>query len=125
MATKPLSRRRQGNDAEQQACRWLQAQGLNLVANNWSSRHGELDLVMLDGQTLVFIEVRLRNQHHFGGAAASVTRSKQKRLLEAASLFLSDQSSWAEHPCRFDVLAMARQNQCYTFTWIKNAFYGD
>ena len=125
MARKPLSNRHQGNEAEEHACSWLQARGLGLLARNWHCRHGELDLVMLDQQTVVFIEVRLRNQQHFGGAVSSVTAAKQRRLMEAASLFLSDQPLWAAHPCRFDVLAMDRRNGCYNFNWIKNAFYGD
>jgi putative endonuclease len=62
-----------GQAAESRAEAFLKTQGLTLVARNWRCRFGEIDLVMQDGSTLVFVEVRLRSRSDFGGAAASVT----------------------------------------------------
>lgn len=125
MATRLSSSQQRGTDAEQHACQWLERHGLSLLTRNWRCRHGELDLIMLDGETIVFVEVRLRKQQHFGGAAASVTAAKQLRLHNSASLFLSDHPELGEQPCRFDVVAATGDHQRYTFNWIKDAFHGD
>src|SRR5512139_3398258 len=87
-----------GQTAESSAAAFLQANGLKLVARNWRCRFGEIDLVMQDGATLVFIEVRLRSRSDFGGAAASVTPVKQKKLLAAARQYLATLKTLP--PCR-------------------------
>lgn len=118
--------RLKGTEAEQQACVWLQRHGLARRESNWACRHGELDLIMEDGDTLVFVEVRLRKHQGFGGAAASVTRAKQKKLAACAARYLATQPELGMRPCRFDVLAMTpTEHQSVHFDWIKNAFYGD
>jgi putative endonuclease len=101
---------RQGSRFEQQACEFLQAQGLILVAQNWQQpKVGELDLIMLEkGQawsTLVFIEVRQRQRSGFGDAALSVTKSKQNKIIKAARYFLQQHPKYSEYECRFDVMA--------------------
>lgn len=106
-----------GNAAESRAEAFLKTQGLTLVARNWRCRFGEIDLVMRDGATLVFVEVRLRSRSDFGGAAASVTPAKQKKLLAAARQYLSALKTLP--PCRFDVVALDRDA---TPQWIRNAF---
>jgi len=111
---KPLTltspKQRQGSLFEQQACRFLQAQGLRLVARNWQQpKVGELDLVMIEtGQawsTLVFIEVRQRKQSVFGDAALSVTAGKQRKVIKAARYFLQHHPEYSDYECRFDVIA--------------------
>ncbi|KAA0912581.1 YraN family protein [Psychrobacter sp. ANT_WB68] len=111
---KPLSltspTQRQGSCFEQQACEFLQAQGLILVAQNWQQpKVGELDLVMVEkGQawsTLIFIEVRQRQRSGFGDAALSVTKNKQNKIIKAARYFLQQHSEYSECECRFDVIA--------------------
>ena len=111
---KPLTltspKQRQGSLFEQQACEFLQAQGLRLVAQNWQQpKVGELDLVMMETgrawSTLVFIEVRQRKQSGFGDAALSVTASKQRKVIKAARYFLQQHPEYAHHDCRFDVIA--------------------
>lgn len=111
---KPLSltspTQRQGSRFEQQACEFLQAQGLILVAQNWQQpKVGELDLVMVEkGQawsTLIFIEVRQRQRSGFGDAALSVTKNKQNKIIKAARYFLQQHSEYSECECRFDVIA--------------------
>src|SRR5512139_3734781 len=106
-----------GQTAETRAAAFLHAKGLALVARNWRCRFGEIDLVMRDGATLVFVEVRLRSRDDFGGAAASVTPAKQKRLLAAARQYLATLKTLP--PCRFDVVAL---NNSAAPEWIKNAF---
>ncbi|HEX7972443.1 MAG TPA: YraN family protein [Thiobacillus sp.] len=106
-----------GQSAESRAAAFLKTHGLKLVVRNWRCRFGEIDLVMQDGATLVFVEVRLRNRNDFGGAAASVTPAKQKKLLAAARQYLTTLETLPR--CRFDVVALSGSNAP---EWIKNAF---
>ena len=106
-----------GQRAESDAERFLEAQGLTLVARNWRCRFGEIDLVMRDGATLVFVEVRMRSRRDFGGAAASVDAAKQKKLLAAARQYLAGLRTVP--PCRFDVVALAADAPP---EWLRNAF---
>ncbi|MHB1352369.1 MAG: YraN family protein [Thiobacillus sp.] len=106
-----------GQSGEARAARLLQSHGLRLVARNWRCRFGEIDLVMQDGAALVFVEVRVRSRSDFGGAAASVTTAKQKRLLAAARQYLATLKTLP--PCRFDVVALTGGAEP---EWIKNAF---
>ncbi|OON41839.1 YraN family protein [Izhakiella australiensis] len=117
-----LSRQQRGQQCEQQARRWLEKAGLRFIAANARFRGGELDLIMRDGCTLVFVEVRYRRDDRFGGAAASVTRSKQHRLKQAAACWLAGKGArFRNAPCRFDVVAVTG-NQVQ---WLRNAFYAD
>jgi putative endonuclease len=112
-----------GQAAETQALEHLQGQGLQLLARNWRCKGGELDLVMLDADTVVFVEVRYRLHAGFGGALGSIDGRKQKRLVLAATLFLQKESRWANHPCRFDVVALQGSHHAgQPFQWLKNAF---
>ena len=119
----PWWRRQRGNEAEREAAHWLTRQGLLLVAQNWHCRLGEIDLIMQHGDTLVFVEVRYRQHHGYGGALGSVDQHKQRRLVAAARHFLARHPRWADSFCRFDVIALDGQ-QCAP-NWIQNAFYGD
>ncbi len=103
-------KQRQGSWFEQQACEYLQAQGLRLVAQNWQQpKIGELDLIMIEAgpawSTLVFIEVRQRKRSVYGDAALSVTTSKQRKVIKAAQYFLQQHPEYARYDCRFDVIA--------------------
>lgn len=90
---------------EQLALEQMERAGLELVERNYRTRFGELDLVMRDGATLVFAEVRYRRDTRFGGGAASVGPAKRERLVRAARGFLQAHPAFAASPCRFDVLA--------------------
>ena len=103
---------------EQQAAVFLQQRGLVLVTRNFRCHGGELDLVMRDGDTLVFVEVRYRASKWFGGAAASIDRRKQQRLITAAHQYL--QQNLNDCPCRFDVIAISGSG---AFTWLRSAFH--
>ncbi|MBU1285253.1 MAG: YraN family protein [Gammaproteobacteria bacterium] len=110
-----------GSAAEARALAYLQAQGLRLIAQNWRCRHGELDLVMLHTDTVVFVEVRYRRHAAWGGAMESVDARKREKLTLAAAQFLQQTPRWARQPCRFDVIALngATDND---LNWIQNAF---
>ncbi len=77
---------------------------------------------MLDGDTVVFVEVRYRRHAAWGGALESVDLRKQQKLIKAAQLFLLKESRWAKHPCRFDVVAMSATEGGAHPSWIRNAF---
>jgi putative endonuclease len=113
------SRRALGAAHEVLARRHLEAQGLRFIAANVTCRQGEVDLVMRDGDTLVFTEVRYRTSERFGGAAASVDRRKQARIAAAAGYYLSRHPT--DLPCRFDVVAIGAGGR---IRWIKHAFDG-
>lgn len=112
-------RQRAGDAAERRALAYLIKQGCRPIATNTHAKVGELDLVVTDGQTLVFVEVRFRATTAFGGAAGSVGAAKQLRIRRSAELFLLrrfGQSAWPA--CRFDVIAI----EANELNWIKNAF---
>ena len=90
---------------ESRAEQFLLSQGLVLITRNFSTRSGEIDLIMRDDTHIAFIEVRFRNTIRFGGAIGSVTRAKQQKLIKCARAFLVRNPAWATHPCRFDVIA--------------------
>ncbi len=85
----PESKAGAGERFEREAEALLKGNGLTLVERNWLCRFGEIDLIMRDGETLVFVEVRQRNSQRFGGSAASIGREKQARIERAAELYLS------------------------------------
>lgn len=108
-----------GAQAERLAAQYLQQQGLKLIVQNYRSRFGEIDLIMHDGATIVFIEVRLRSNAGFGGAAASIDSRKQKRIINTAQQYLS--SLGRVPPCRFDAVLLD-DAQGSSMQWLKNAF---
>src|SRR5688572_20657718 len=94
-----------GARAEQTAAELLERAGLVLLGRNWRCRHGEIDLIARERDTLVFVEVRMRRgAGRFGGAAESITVAKRARLLAAARLYLTRCAP--DLPCRFDVLLL-------------------
>ena len=116
--TANLQRLLRGRAGEDRAAQHLQRAGLTLLARNVRYRAGELDLVMQEQATLVFVEVRVRNNTGFGSAAESVTRQKQQRLILAAQLFLQQHPEHQRRACRFDVVSITGTE----LQWLKNAF---
>ena len=108
-----------GAQAEHWAEHYLLSQGLKLIARNYRGRFGEIDLIMQDKETLVFVEVRQRSNSHFGGAAGSIDHHKQQKLIRTAQQYLSH----LDHtpPCRFDALLM-KDAEGRDVEWVKNAF---
>lgn len=109
----------QGVLAEQLAAHYLKSQGLKLLEMNYSCRFGEIDLILQDGETHVFVEVRLRSNLAFGGAAASIDARKQSKLIRTAQHYLS--AFQRIPPCRFDAILM-QSADIKQIEWIKNAF---
>lgn len=119
------SRRGDGARVEALARDFLQRHGLAPIAANANYRGGELDLVMRDGDTVVFVEVRYRKSAAFGGGAASVDANKRRKLVLAAELFLAAHRELARLPCRFDVVAAHGDVDAPTFDWLRDAFRAD
>jgi putative endonuclease len=115
------TRQAKGEAAEQLAADYLQGRGLRLVKRNFRVRGGEIDLICRDGKITVFVEVRLRSRSDFGGAAASITASKQARLILAARHWLQRHG---ETPCRFDCVLLDGLEP-ENIEWLRNAFSAD
>ncbi len=110
-----------GQRAEEIAAAFLERKGLTLLESNWRCRFGEIDLVLQDGDTIVFVEVRLRTHPGFGGPAQSIGRAKRERLLAAARLYLS---RLPERACRFDAVLLRRLSPP-EIEWIRDALSDD
>lgn len=111
-----------GEDFERRACAELEQAGLKLLARNYGTRHGELDLVMRDGAIVVFVEVRYRKSASHGDAAASVTASKQAKLILAAQHWLAAHPHHAQRTCRFDVVSYDGPIGAIKRNWLRGAF---
>ena len=111
-----------GAQCEAHAERVLNGNGLTTVTRNFTCRVGELDLVMLDRGTLVFVEVRFRRSARFGSAVETIGPTKQKRILRAAQVFLSRHQQFADHACRFDVVGLSGDPSAPATDWIAGAF---
>ena len=109
---------RLGEKAEEAAAEFLRQQGLTVIERNFQCRFGEIDIIAMDGETIVFVEVRKRASNAFGGAAASITPSKQRKLVQSAQVYL--QSRRSNVSCRFDALLIEGREE--HMEWIRNAF---
>ena len=105
-----------GAQAEEIAARFLAGEGLEIVARNFRTRLGEIDVVAREGTTLVFVEVRLRTREDYGGALESIDGNKRRRIVAAANGYLA--LLGREPPCRFDVVTVEGR----TAHWIRGAF---
>ncbi|WP_256484736.1 YraN family protein [Endozoicomonas sp. 4G] len=119
---------KQGLSAENRALSYLKTRGMQLVKRNYACKAGEIDLVMLDRETLVFIEVRSRSPSQFGSAAESITIHKQHKIRKAAGHFLALHSQHQHRLCRFDALLLKHssthrdENSEGDIEWIKGIF---
>ncbi len=116
------NRRLQGGRWEKLAESFLHKRGLKTLERNYHSRFGEIDLIMMDRQTLVFTEVRYRRDNAHGSGAESVTFTKQKRITRAAQRFLQQHQHHASLGCRFDVVSIGNEEGRVLLNWIRNAF---
>lgn len=119
--------REQGEYTESLACRYLESKGFKLIEKNFSCRLGEIDLIMQDNDSLVFVEVRYRRSNNFGSGAESITVSKQSKLIKTASLYLQSHDKRNKYSARFDVISITgfietENIDNIDFNWIKNAF---
>jgi putative endonuclease len=115
-----MDRQQLGQHAEQRAAEFLAAAGLQILLRNYRCRRGELDIVARSGTTLIIAEVRCRSRSDYGGAAASVTPRKQRRIVRASRHLLARHSALARLPVRFDVLVVPATNG--EIQWLRAAF---
>ena len=107
-----------GSAAESMALTYMEKQGLKLLERNFRCRVGEIDLIMADGATLVFVEVRLRSNSAFVSAGESISHRKQARIVAAANQYLAGKR---EVPCRFDCILLDKLDPA-SIEWLQNAF---
>ena len=107
-----------GDEKERLAEHYLCSEGAKVIDRNVSGPRGEIDLIVEHRGYLVFVETRYRNSQSFGGAAASVSASKQAKIIATAQHFLQHNPQWQRSPCRFDVVALEGED----VNWIKDAF---
>ncbi len=117
-------KRQTGNHAENLALIHLQENGLQLIEQNYLTKMGEIDIIMLDKtiETLVFIEVRYRKNNYFGSATDTVDQHKQNKLIRTAQHYLQQHSKYQEYICRFDVIGVESNLKYPKINWIKDAF---
>ncbi len=130
----PVDTKKLGKQAEELVCHYLQKQKLKLVARNYSCRYGEIDLIMHDQATLVFIEVRYRQNSYFGSSLETINVTKQNKVIKTAEYYLLTHHLSEKTACRFDVVgvkpspkdlrpavSISKLNRAQV-EWVKNAF---
>jgi len=112
-----------GLAAEQLAAEYLRVRGLKIVARNLRCKAGEIDLVCFDSDVLAIVEVRQRESAEFGGALASVTAAKRRKIISTAQYFLQREKQWRNFSVRFDVLAVqGLPDGAHQVEWVRDAF---
>ena len=111
----PTPKMRDGAAAEAAAARLLERRGCTILTRNYRTKGGEIDIVAVEGEVLVFVEVRLRRDGRFGGAGATIDFRKQARIVRAARHYLLGRP---DCPCRFDAVLVEGNGM----TWIRDAF---
>lgn len=111
-----------GRQAERLAEQFLWSQGLTSIKRNHNTPMGEVDLIMMHGECLVFVEVRYRQQTDWASALETVTRPKQQRIIKAAQQYLQKHRQYLAHACRFDVLGIDCVDGHNQFSWVQHAF---
>ena len=112
------NKRSLGAEKEELAVAYLTEQKAEILSRNFYFRGGEIDLIAKDGEYVCFIEVKYRKNSKFGAPEEAVTLSKQKKIIQGAKVYLYQNRYPADTPCRFDVIAVSKEN----VTWIKDAF---
>ena len=107
---------------EQRARQLIVSRGATVIARNYTSRFGKIDLIVLDRDRLAFIEVRYRSRSNFGSALASVSSVKQKKMLMTAQMFLASHENYYNRYCRFDIIAFDGPRGSVSAQWLKGAF---
>lgn len=112
-----------GAKAEALACNYLKSQGLKLVKMNYSTKVGEIDLIMQGETHLIFIEVRHRSESDWSTAAQSITSTKQQKVIKAAKQYLQQHKLYDQVDCRFDAVVIEGELTLANLQWIQHAFY--
>ena len=121
--TKKPTTKHTGDTTELLATQYLSQKGLKIQDKNFHSRQGEVDIIMKEGDTFVFVEVKYRSSANFGGAISAISLKKQQKIKKTAAFYLQ-QCGLNEYntPCRFDVIALQGNITNPEITWLKNAF---
>ena len=119
--------RQLGEATESLACEYLENKGFKLLERNFNCRFGEIDLIMQNSDSLVFVEVRYRRSNNFGSGAESITVNKQSKLIKTASAYLQQHAKLNKYPARFDVVSITGSIETDNINnididWIENAF---
>ena len=122
-ALMPQYQRYIGHLYEHYAALYLQMHGLRLQRRRFHCRFGEIDLIMRDKQSYVFVEVRFRQNWHYGCGLESINAAKRRRIIKTAAWFMQQQTG--NQDCRFDVVSISRPRLWPCITWIQNAFNTD
>jgi len=118
----PEERAAAGRDAESLVCGHIEKEGMRVVARNFRGRGGEIDIVARDGDALVFVEVRFREEGDFGAPEETVTPVKRRRIASAARAYLSTISAADWKEARFDVAAVEGSGPAAVIRYYRNAF---
>lgn len=110
-----------GEVGESFALELMTSKGFELIERNYRWKRAEIDLIMRDGNELVFVEVKTRNSDYFGDPFQAVTRSKQRQITKAANAFLQENNRTEE--ARFDVVSIVWNQFKREAQHIQNAFY--
>lgn len=113
---------KKGRAAEELAFKYLDRQGLKLLTRNYRSRRGEIDLIMQDGDVIVFIEVRSRKNNRTMDVIESINPEKCERIIRTGRQYLQNSRHAGEFTCRFDIVLITGQLESAEIEWIKNAF---
>ncbi|MDP6183314.1 MAG: YraN family protein [Gammaproteobacteria bacterium] len=111
-----------GAEFEKSAESYLNGQGLRTITRNYRCRLGEIDLIMDDGDFVIFVEVRYRYNHSYGNPLETITSAKQKRIIGATTRFLSCNPELQNRPCRFDAVGISDNDGHPEYDWVKDAF---
>lgn len=113
-----------GNQIEQWVCQQLTQAGLVFLCKNYTTPYGEIDLIMMDAQdnTLVFIEVRYRQNKLYGEGFETISKAKQKKIMTTAKCFIRYKPILSDRPIRFDVVSVSGNYQNLELDWIQDAF---
>ena len=113
--------RKIGDKKEATALKFLQHKGLKLITKNFNTKMGEIDIIMTDKSQIIFVEVRYRRSNSHGGAAESISFSKQKKIIRTSLYYLQTKGLYEKVPFRFDIIAIDDDPVC-PIEWIQNAF---
>ena len=114
--------RQSGKRAEDVAANYLKKQNVNIISRNFHSRFGEIDLIGLDKETLVFIEVRYRKNENYLSAIETIDRQKCKKIIITSDVYLNKRKKYQSYQCRFDVITITGDINEPVIEWIKSAF---
>lgn len=118
---KDMRRLQRGKEGEELAAQYLQAAGYRIVERNFRCRLGEIDIIARDGDTLVFVEVKMKTKESYGDPEAAVDRAKQKKI-SLVSLHYLQTNNIPDQPARYDVVAVQRSALGQEIRLIKDAF---